>query len=116
MAVFMNDSNVMGLNFSTRQEPLDRYLNCADCGCDFVFSSSEQKYFIANNVTSAPSRCHNCRAILRSKNSARRSGGTLSAVVCASCHALTYVPYKPTGLKPIYCGSCLFNPDLELCV
>ena len=111
----MNYADLMGDDFVSQTE-FDRYLNCVDCGCDFVFSASEQKHFVANNVNSAPSRCHNCRVILRSRSSSRKGAGSIFAVVCASCYALTYVPYKPNGQKPVYCGSCLFNPSLELCV
>src|ERR1700730_10368938 len=40
----------------------DRVLQCADCGVDFVFSSSEQEFFAQKGFASAPKRCASCRA------------------------------------------------------
>lgn len=29
---------------------------------------------------------------------------------CASCHKMTQVPFKPNGMKPVYCRDC-FTPE-----
>jgi len=29
---------------------------------------------------------------------------------CASCHKMTQVPFKPNGMKPVYCRDC-FKPE-----
>jgi CxxC-x17-CxxC domain-containing protein len=93
-----------------------RYMNCADCGTDFCFTPIEKKFFEARNFENEPRRCHNCRVLRRARNSSKREGASISAVVCASCYCFTYVPFKPNGRKPIYCTMCLHNPNLQLCI
>ncbi len=40
----------------------DRLIICCDCGDEFVFSSSEQKYYYSKFL-SIPRRCERCRMI-----------------------------------------------------
>ena len=38
----------------------DKQIECVDCGCEFVFSVGEQKYFLSKSL-SEPKRCARCR-------------------------------------------------------
>ena len=39
---------------------MDKQITCADCGKDFIFSTSEQHFFQSKNLTE-PKRCKECR-------------------------------------------------------
>jgi CxxC-x17-CxxC domain-containing protein len=97
----------------------DRTLTCADCGTQFVFTSSEQQFY-ADRQFSEPRRCSSCRA---SRKAARPSGGSNSygtasygtreprtremfTVTCSSCGRDAQVPFRPTSGKPVYCNDC----------
>ncbi len=89
----------------------DRYLTCRDCGCEFVFSVSEQEFFAEKGFTNEPGRCPNCRAARKNQN--RRTGGgdfrqrrQMYPAVCASCGKETEVPFQPSGDRPVYCSDC----------
>ncbi len=88
---------------------------CRDCGMDFIFCKAEQDYFNTKKLKNPPQRCHNCRVLRRAELSDEQSHH-ISALVCASCYSLTYVPFKPNGQKPIYCVECYYSRKLELCV
>jgi CxxC-x17-CxxC domain-containing protein len=49
----------------------DKTLTCADCGNQFMFTSSEQEFY-ADRQFSEPRRCTSCRA---SRKAARSGGG-----------------------------------------
>ena len=97
----------------------DRTLTCADCGTQFVFTSSEQQFY-ADRQFSEPRRCSSCRA---SRKAARPGGGSNSygtasygtreprtremfTVTCSSCGRDAQVPFRPTSGKPVYCNDC----------
>jgi CxxC-x17-CxxC domain-containing protein len=50
----------------------DKNLTCADCGQEFVFTSSEQDFYAQRGFTE-PRRCPSCRA---SRKAARGDGGS----------------------------------------
>lgn len=79
----------------------DRTLTCRDCGASFVFSAREQEFYQSKGFENEPARCPECRA-------ARKAGGRreMTEVACAACGAVTEVPFKPTGTKPVYCREC----------
>lgn len=89
----------------------DKTLKCRDCGCEFVFSESEQQFFAQKGFTNDPIRCHECRASRRAR---RGEGGTSSArpdremypAVCAQCGKATQVPFQPRSDRPVYCSEC----------
>ena len=96
----------------TMSSTVDKTLTCADCGADFIFSSSEQDFF-AERGFSTPRRCKSCRnAAKASRGSGRsfgRGGGSsreMHDVTCAQCGVRTQVPFKPSGDKPVYCRDC----------
>lgn len=95
----------------------DRTLTCADCGQEFVFTSSEQEFYAERQFTE-PRRCPPCRAarkLSRGGSSEPARGGSsyggqrqMFDVTCSSCGRNAQVPFQPTGSKPVYCSDC-FN-------
>jgi CxxC-x17-CxxC domain-containing protein len=84
----------------------DKTLSCRDCHQPFLFTASEQEFFVQKNLENEPKRCSNCRVSSRF----RRDGKDLNQsteVPCNNCAVITRVPFKPTGVKPVYCSGCL---------
>lgn len=44
----------------------DKYLQCCDCGNEFLFCIGEQRYFLSRSL-STPRRCPICRKLRKSK-------------------------------------------------
>lgn len=90
-------------------------LQCADCGCDFDFTSEEQEFY-GEKGYSQPKRCPSCRSQNRQRKNDRRGGGgsggggyrqsTRYEVTCSACGVRTSVPFKPVNDKPVYCPDC----------
>ena len=93
----------------------DKTITCRDCGKEFDFTASEQKFYAEKGFTNEPGRCPECRAARkrqsRNGNSRGRSGGQrqMYPAVCSDCGKETQVPFKPSGEKPVYCNDC-FQP------
>ncbi len=100
----------------------DRTLTCADCGQEFAFTASEQQFF-ADRGFSEPRRCPSCRAARKASRGEQSGGGfgngygdsrpsrgprEMFAATCASCGREAMVPFRPNGMKPVYCSDC-FN-------
>lgn len=90
----------------------DRILRCSDCGQEFSFTASEQEFYASRNF-SEPRRCASCRAIRkasRGENGARIGAyaGTreLFTATCANCGREAQVPFRPSGIRPVYCSDC----------
>jgi CxxC-x17-CxxC domain-containing protein len=81
----------------------DRNLPCRECGVSFVFSAREQEFYQAKGFENDPARCPDCRT---ARKQGRRGGREMTEVTCASCGVVTEVPFKPTGVKPVYCRDC----------
>ena len=81
----------------------DRTLKCADCGCDFTFTTSEQEFYQEKGFENDPKRCPDCR---QSRKRQRRADRPMYSAVCAECGAETQVPFQPTGERPVYCNDC----------
>lgn len=58
-------------------------------------------------------KCPNCRVLARIK----RAGGEVqsSTVECDDCGAVTIVPFKPKGYKPVYCTVCYRKASASKC-
>ncbi len=95
----------------------DKTLNCADCGADFTFSAEEQEQFQSRGYTNEPKRCLECRATRKANSMSRGNsyggggGGygqprEMFPAVCAQCGKDTQVPFKPSGVRPVYCSDC----------
>ncbi len=83
-------------------------LQCADCGCDFDFSTEEQDFYSEKGF-SAPKRCASCRAKNRQRKNEGRGGARSQVrydVVCSECGVQTTVPFKPNQDKPLFCPDC----------
>lgn len=85
-------------------------LKCADCGCDFDFTTEEQEFYSEKGF-SEPKRCTGCRAKNRQRKKDGRRGPSMRSqvrydVTCSACGAETSVPFKPTQDRPLYCPDC----------
>jgi CxxC-x17-CxxC domain-containing protein len=91
----------------------DKTLECRDCGGNFVFSVSEQDFFAEKGFTNEPSRCPDCRAARKQRNSGgysrtgfRSQPREMHDATCATCGKSTQVPFRPSGDRPVYCSDC----------
>lgn len=104
------------------------FLVCTDCGGSFEFSDSEQQAFAARGF-STPKRCRTCRAAKRRRQANHapaaaagaiavqsaperprprpRPAAEMHSATCTVCSALTEVPFRPDGVRPIFCLPCL---------
>jgi len=89
----------------------DITLQCMDCGCEFVFSASEQEFYASRGLTNQPKRCKSCRNARKTSRRGGYGGGGYSQkkmydAICAGCGCQTQVPFQPTGDRPVYCRDC----------
>jgi CxxC-x17-CxxC domain-containing protein len=92
--------------------PVDKKLQCADCGSSFTFSAEEQELFATKGYTNEPKRCPSCRQAKRAQRS--ETGGYSSSrpsrqmfpAVCAECGMEAQVPFEPREGRPVYCSRC----------
>ena len=96
----------------------DKTLTCADCGNAFTFSSGDQEFY-AERQFSDPRRCPSCRAARKAGrgDTGGFSGGgggggfrsesrEMFSATCSSCGREARVPFRPNGMKPVYCSDC----------
>ena len=106
----------------------DRTITCADCGADFLFSEREQNFY-AERGMSEPKRCKSCRDQRKAQRGDSHSYGSGGGgggrhyggggggggrggdrqrftIVCQQCGKEDTVPFKPSGGRPVLCGSC----------
>ncbi len=92
-------------------ERTDQRINCLNCGKEFIFSARDQKYYEEMGFRNSPKRCRECRALMkRERQFVPQADGSVSELFksdCALCGRAAYVPFKPTGCKPVYCRDCL---------
>lgn len=92
--------------------PVDKTLQCADCGNSFVFSAEEQELFAMKGYTNEPKRCPSCRQAKRAQRgetggySGSRPNRQMFPAVCADCGMETQVPFEPREGRPVYCSRC----------
>lgn len=88
----------------------DKYLNCKDCGADFIFTASEQQFYADKGFANEPGRCPECRAARKAANRGGNNFGRerrqMFDAVCSDCGRETQVPFQPRGDKPVYCRDC----------
>ncbi len=88
-------------------ETVDKELVCAECGTTFVFSTGEQEFYSSRGLSNEPRRCPDCRQARKERRPRGDYGPReMYPVVCANCGADTQVPFKPTGIRPVYCADC----------
>lgn len=95
----------------------EKTLTCVDCGTQFPFTTSEQEFFAEKGFTNPPRRCKPCRMQAKAARGGSSFGGgrgngfgssarEMHDVVCSACGVATQVPFKPNGMKPVYCRDC----------
>ena len=80
----------------------DLVLTCQDCGARFLFSAGEQRYYKRKGFKHVPKRCPACRA----RRNWERRNKRWHTVICEACGAETKVPFRPRGIRPVYCYDC----------
>lgn len=85
----------------------DKLLRCHKCQESFVFSVAEQNYFASKGLRNDPKRCANCRILRRLESDGKDVAEYSNVVNCQECNALTVVPFRPRGNKPVYCAPCM---------
>jgi len=91
----------------------DKVLTCADCGQEFAFTASEQQFY-AERQFSEPRRCASCRATRKASRGETSYGDRsyqsgpreMFSATCSSCGREAQVPFRPSGVKPVYCSDC----------
>jgi CxxC-x17-CxxC domain-containing protein len=91
----------------------DKVLRCADCEQEFSFSASEQEFYASRDF-SEPRRCPTCRASRKASRGQTGSGSSngyggpreLFTATCANCGREAQVPFRPSGVRPVYCSDC----------
>ena len=86
----------------------DRPITCIDCQQLFTFSAGEQEFFEQKGLKNLPKRCPQCRLKLKMQQDGK-DPTTGSSVPCVECGAMAYVPFKPSGHKPVYCKVCFLK-------
>ena len=95
----------------------DRQMTCITCGASFVFTDGEQRFFAKQGFTELPKRCVDCRS--KRKASVQGSGtgraaadaahidqGERHLATCSRCNKETYIPFKPSAGRPVFCRDC----------
>lgn len=92
----------------------EKTLTCRDCSQEFAFTVTEQEFFAEKGFTNDPSRCPECRAARKQRQSNTRGSNNyqrqerreLYPAVCATCGKETQVPFQPRNDRPVYCRDC----------
>lgn len=89
----------------------DIILQCADCGYDFEFTTSEQEFYASKGLTNHPKRCKSCRNARKGSggHGGRNNARQMYDVVCSDCGADAQVPFQPSGDRPVLCKNCFSN-------
>ena len=110
----------------------DKTLACSDCGQQFEFTASEQQFYADRGFTE-PRRCASCRQARKASRGDSGGGGYSSGgyssggygggggggyssaprgpremftATCSDCGREAQVPFRPNGMKPVYCSDC----------
>lgn len=91
----------------------DLPIPCIDCSQEFIWTVGEQVFFRDKQLLNPPKRCKECKKAknqrLQAIESARTTGTKHRIEVkaeCATCNAVTTVPFYPCQGRPVYCRSC----------
>lgn len=83
----------------------DKVLVCRECGSEFLFSVSEQKFYTEQGFYKEPQRCYTCRK-RRKRSTDGNNTPVLYEIVCAKCGEIEKIPFEPRHNRPVYCGKC----------
>ena len=78
----------------------DRVLTCKRCGNEFIFTAAKQAFYAEKGFVNEPQTCEECRKARRGQ-----TPSTFDAV-CILCGEPTFVPFKPSPDRPVYCNNC----------
>ena len=84
----------------------DKVLTCRECGAEFVFTAGEQEFYASRGFVNEPSRCPECRKARKSQREGGSGQREMYEAVCANCGQIAYVPFRPSGDRPVYCKDC----------
>lgn len=84
----------------------DKTLSCRDCHQAFIFGAGEQEFYAQKGLVNEPKRCPNCRLLVKMQRDGKDTAHC-AEVPCHECGAVTRVPFRPSGMKPVYCSPCL---------
>ena len=86
----------------------DKTIICKDCGNEFIFTVQEQEFYAEKGFQNEPARCLPCRRSRKQQMNRRGEGSErqLYTVNCSNCGVETQVPFKPSGIRPVYCRDC----------
>lgn len=86
----------------------DKTIICKDCGNEFIFTVQEQEFYAEKGFQNEPARCLACRRSRKQQMNRRGDGAErqLYTVNCSNCGVETQVPFKPSGIRPVYCRDC----------
>ena len=79
----------------------DEKLVCQDCGKEFDFTASDQKFFQEKGYQ-PPKRCPDCRKAKRDERGTRQ----MFEIVCSKCGEKGQVPFKPKNPEGLLCEKC----------
>ncbi|PZM77522.1 MAG: zinc-binding protein [Candidatus Melainabacteria bacterium] len=89
----------------------DKTITCRTCETPFVFSIGEQEFFALKGLKNMPVRCPNCRTSLKLFKKGK-AADDCTDVPCHTCGEITRVPFKPTGLRPVFCHTCFHKQKI----
>jgi CxxC-x17-CxxC domain-containing protein len=104
----------------------DQTLMCATCGQSFAFTVQEQEFYRGKGFRHTPKRCRDCRRAKRAMQSGNGNGApsrrdnhnsshaahdpdqqpTLHEAVCHTCGSGVQLPFRPDGVRPVFCRPC----------
>ena len=87
----------------------DKTLVCRDCGKEFVWTASEQKFYQEKGFENAPVRCPDCRVKKKARMNESRGPRESFEITCANCGRQDTVPFKRRGDRPVLCRDCFRN-------
>ena len=82
---------------------LHSMITCRDCGTGFLFSESEQDFYVEKGFANEPQRCPECRTARKNQQRGGRGNSErkMFPAVCAQCGRDTMVPFRPSNDKPV---------------
>ena len=94
----------------------DQPIRCVDCHGEFVWTAGEQLFYRDKCLQNPPKRCKPCKKLKNARLAAieiaQATGQKRHIEVsaeCASCSAVTTVPFYPSQGRPVYCRSCFLK-------
>ena len=88
----------------------DKTLICKDCGKNFIWTASEQRFYSEKGLKNVPARCEKCRIFYKEKHKFKVS----SPIKCSDCSAegeIAYIPKNKNEL--ILCENCFAKRQKE---